>query len=220
MNHAPDPANAENGGDFDPRQAAALLDQTTWQARRTFAHPSPLLWVYRAVLVLVIFGGCWLSVRGQDPYSGPTPAIVPVIFALVAINIAWSVWGVRRAGAGVSGPAERKRHAWIGIMLVVFLVGYATTAPVYHAGASHPVWGLYPASAPMLIIGLAGAAVAAALRYWIIVGTLLAIAVVAAAAGFGGPAGAWLIMAIGMCAVCLGAAAVTAWQRHRSVIRP
>jgi hypothetical protein len=220
MNHTPDPATAENGGDFDPRQAAALLDQATWQARRTFAHPSPQLWVYRAVLVLVIFGGCWLSVRGQDPYSGPTPAIVPVIFSLVAINIAWSVWGITRAGAGVSGPAERKKHVWVAVMLVVFLAGYAVTAPLYHAGASHPVWGLYPASAPMLVIGLAGAAVAAAVRYWIIAGTLLAIAVVAAAAGFGGPVGEWLIMAIGMCAVCLGAAAVTAGQWRRSVMRP
>jgi hypothetical protein len=220
MNHTPDPATAENGGEFDPRQAAAVLDQATWQARRTFAHPSPQLWVYRAVLVLVVFGGCWLSVRGQDPYTGPTRAILPVIFALVAINIAWSVWAIRRAGAGVSGPAERKKHAWIGVMLVVFLAGYAITAPLYHAGASHPVWGLYPASAPMLIIGLAGAAIAAALRYWTIASILLAIAVVAAAAGFGGPAGAWLIMGIGMCAVCLGAAEVAAWQRRRSVIQP
>jgi hypothetical protein len=220
MNHTPDPATAENGGDFDPRQAAALLDQATWQARRTFAHPSPQLWAYRAVLVLVAFGGCWLSVRGQDPYTGPTPAILPVIFVLVAINIGWSVWAVRRAGAGVSGPAERKKHAWFGLMLVVFLVAYAVTAPLYHAGASHPVWGLYPASAPLLIIGLAGAAIAAALRYWTIAGILLAMAVVAAAAGFGGPADAWLIMAIGTCAVCLGAAAVTARQRRTSVIRP
>jgi hypothetical protein len=220
MNHTPDPATAENGGDFDPRQAAAMLDQATWQARRTFAHPSPLLWVYRAGLVLVIFGGCWLSVRGQDPYTGPTRAILPVIFALVAINIAWSVWAVRRAGAGVSGPAERKKHAWIGVMVVVFLAAYAVTAPLYHAGPSHPAWGLYPASAPLLIVGLAGAAIAAALRYWIIAGTLLAIAVVAAAAGFGGPVGEWLIMAIGLCAVCLGTAAFTAWQRGRSVIRP
>jgi hypothetical protein len=220
MNHTPDSATAENGGDLDPGRAAALLDQATWQARRTFTHPSPQLWVYRAFVVLVAFGGCWLSVRGQDPYSGPSPAILPVIFVLVAINFGWSVWAIRRAGAGVSGPAERRKHAWFGLMLVVFVVAYSVTAPLYHAGASHPAWGLYPASAPLLIIGLAGAAIAAALRYWIIAGILLAIAVVAAAAGFGGPAGEWLIMSVGTCAVCLGAAAFTAWQRGRSVIRP
>jgi hypothetical protein len=220
MNHPPDATTAENGGDFDPRQAAAMLDQATWQARRRFAGVTPQLWVFRAVLVLVVFGGCWLSVRGQDPYTGPSTAILPLAFALVGINIGWSSWAIRRAGAGVSGPAQRKRQVWIGVMLVVLVAAYAVTAPLYHAGASHPVWGLYPASAPLMIIGLAGAATAAALRYPRIVGTLLAIAVVGAAAGFGGPAGSWLIMGIGLCAVCLGTAAFIAWRERRSVVGP
>jgi hypothetical protein len=220
MSHTPDTTTAENGGDFDPRQAAALLDQATWQARRRFAGVTPQLWIFRAVLVLVVFGGCWLSVRGQDPYTGPSTAILPVAFALVGINIGWSSWAIRRAGVGVSGPAQRKRQVWLGLMLVVLAAAYAATAPLYHAGASHPVWGLYPASAPMMILGLAGAVIAAALRYWPVVGTLLAIAVVAVAAGFGGPAGAWLIMGIGMCAVCLGTAALIAWRQQRSVVGP
>jgi hypothetical protein len=42
----------------------------------------------------------------------------------------------------------------------------------------------------------------------------------AAENGFGGPAGAWLIMGIGLCAVCLGTAAFTVWQQRRSVVRP
>lgn len=220
MNHPPDTTTAENGGNFDPQQAAALLDQATQQARRTFGPGMPpLLWAFRAVLVLVAFGGCWLSVRGQDPYSGPTGAVIPVIFALVAVNIVWSVWVIRRAGAGVSGPAQRKKRAWIGVMLAVLIAAYAVTAPLYHAGASHPAWGLYPASAPWLIVGLAGAVIAAALRYWRMAGICLAIAVVAAAAGFGGPAGSWLIMGIGLCAVCLGTAAFTAWAQRRSMVR-
>ena len=41
MNPTPDTsASAGNGGNFDPRQAAALLDQTTQDARRKLA-PSP-----------------------------------------------------------------------------------------------------------------------------------------------------------------------------------
>ena len=220
MNHASDTTAAENGGGFDPRQAADLLDQTTRQARRTFTPLTPLLWVFRAVLVLVAFGGYWLSVRGQDPYSAPSGGLPAVIFVLVAINIGWSTWAIKRAGAGVSGPAQRKRRAWIGVMLVAWIAAYAFTAPLYHAAASYPVWGLYPASAPLMIIGLAGAATAAALRAWLTAGITLAIAIIAAAAGFGGPAGAWLIMGIGLCAVCLGAAAFTVWQQRRSVVRP
>jgi hypothetical protein len=220
MNHTSDTTAAENGGNFDPQQAADLLDQATRQARRTFTPLTPLLWVFRAVVALVAFGGYWLSVRGRDPYSAPGGGLLAVIFVLVAINILWSTWAITRAGAGVSGPAQRKRQAWLGVMLVVWIVAYAVTAPLYHAGAGHPVWGLYPANAPLLIVGVAGAATAAVCNYWPMAGITLALGIVAAVAGFGGPAGAWLILGIGLCAVMLGAAAFTAWQQRRGVVRP
>ena len=221
MNHTPDTTTGGNGGSFDPRQAAALLDQTTQQARRTFASGSPLLWVFRAVVVLVAFGGIWLSVRGrQDPYSAPSGTVLAVVFALVAVNAGWSAVAIKRAGAGVSGPAQRKKRAWLAVMLVAWIAVYAVTAPLYHAAASHPVWGLYPASAPLLIIGLLAAATAAARRDWPMAGISLSVAIVAGAAGFGGPAGSWLIMGIGLCAAMLGAAAFTVWQQRRSVVRP
>jgi hypothetical protein len=222
MNHPPDNETlAGNGGNFDPQQAAALLDQATVQARRTFTPGPPLLWVYRAAFVLVAFGGYWLSVRGHhNPYAAPPGALVAVIFALVAINIGWSTWALKRAGAGVSGPAQRQRRAWIGVMLIVWAAAYAVTAPLYHPAATYPVWGLYPASAPLMLVGLAGAATAAARHDWPTAAPLLAIALVAAAAGFGGPAGAWLIMGIGLSAVCLGTAAVKARQQRRGAVRP
>jgi hypothetical protein len=220
MNYIPDPATGGTGTDFDARQAADLLNQATRQARRTFEELSPLLWVYRAVFVLAVFGGCWLTVRGQDPYTGPTLAVLPVAFGLMAINIGWTAWTIRRASAGVSGPAERKRRIWIGVMLLVLVAAYAVTTPLFHAAASHPVWGLYQASAPLLVVGLVGAVAAVALRYWAAAGTLLAIAVIAAAAGFADPATAWLIVGAGLCAVCLGTAASTAWQQRRAVVRP
>jgi hypothetical protein len=222
MNQPPDAGQTLVGNDnpLDPRQAAAMLDQATQQARRAFAPRSPLLWAFRAVLVLVAFGGFWLSVRGQHPYTGPAGAALPVAFVLVAINIVWSALLIRRAGTGVSGPAQRRRHAWIGLMLVLWIVAYGVTAPLYHAAASHPAWGLYPASAPLMIIGLAGVAVAAALRYPALAGTLLAIAIVGAVAGFGGPVGSWLIMGIGLCVVCLATAAFIAWRQRRSVVGP
>ena len=158
--------------------------------------------------------------RGQDPYTGPSSRAIAVAFALAAINIGWSAWAIKRAGAGVSGPAQRAKRAWLGVLLVAWVAAYAVIAPLYHVGASHPVWGLYPATAPLMIVGLAGAATAAARHDWLMAGGCLAVAIVAAAAGFGGPAGAWLIAGIGLCAVGLGAAAFTAWQQRRSVVRP
>jgi hypothetical protein len=218
MDHIP--GTAQDGG-FDPRQAADLLDQATRQARRQLTPLTPLLFTSRAVVVLVVFGGLWLSVRGQDPYTGHISGwAIAVAVVLVAINIGVTALVVGRAGAGVSGPAQRKWQAWTGIMVAAWIIGYAITAPLYHAGVSHRVWGLYPASAPLLIIGLAGAAVAAGFRYWPLVGTCLGIAVTAAAAGFAGPAGSWLITGIGLCVVYLGIAAFTAWRQRRGMVRP
>jgi hypothetical protein len=216
MDHAPGPF--ADDADFDPWQAAVLLEQATKHARRTFTPGTSALWVFRAVLALVAFGGFWLSVRDQAPYSGPSGASLLVAFALVAVNIGWSALALRRAGAGVSGPAHRKSQAWIGVMLVVLVGANAVAAPLYSADANHPAWGLYPASAPLLILGLVGAATATTLRYWPFAGTLLAIAAAAAVAGFGGPVGSWLIMGIGLSGVCLGAAAFTAWRQRRSVV--
>jgi hypothetical protein len=220
MDRAPGIGDTTEGGDFEPRQAAALLDQATRQARRSLTPLTPLLFTFRAVALLVVFGGFWLSVRGQQPYTGLHRGwAIAVAAVLVVINIGLSAWAVGRAATGVSGPAQRKWTAWTGIMVVAWIIGYAVTVSLYHTGVSHPVWELYPASAPLLIIGLAGAAIGAAFRYWPLAAILLAIAVVAAAAGFGGPAGSWLITGIGLCAVYLGAAVFTFWAQRRSVVR-
>jgi len=220
MDHAPGTGDTTEGANFDPRQAAALLDQATQRARRSFTPLTPLLFTFRAVALLVVFGAFWLSVRGQHPYTGLHRGwAIGVAVVLVVINIGVSAWVVGRAAIGVSGPAQRKWGAWTGIMVAAWIIGYAVTASLYHAGVSHQAWGLYPASAPLLIIGLAGAAIGAAFRYWPLAAILLAIAVVATAAGFAGPVGSWLITGIGLCAVYLGAAAFTFWAQRRSVVR-
>jgi hypothetical protein len=110
-----DTSAAGNDGSFDPQQAAVLLEQATRQARRTFGPGSPPLWTFRAVLALVAFGGFWLSVRShQNPDSAPSGWSLPVAFVLVVIDIAWSAVMLQRAGAGVSGPAQRRKRAWLG----------------------------------------------------------------------------------------------------------
>jgi hypothetical protein len=211
---------ADNGGSFDPQQAAALLDQASAQARATFTPAHPLLWTFRAAGVLVVFGGFWLSVRGHaNPYSAPAGWSLGADAAFVIINIAWSTLLLRRAGAGVTGPTQTRRRAWIGLMAGAWIVAYAVTIPLYHAAGSYPVWGLYPASAPLLFIGVLGAVTAAALRDWRMTAITAGIALIAAAAGYGGPAGAWLIMGIGLSALMLAAAGLAAWQQHRSVVQ-
>ena len=106
MNHTPGATAAGNGGTFGPEQAAALLDQTTQQARRKFQPSPPWLLVTRAVMVLAALGAIWLSVRGQHPYRGPTGADIPVLLAFVVVNFAATVTVRRHATTGVSGRSR------------------------------------------------------------------------------------------------------------------
>ncbi len=223
MSQQPNTGGTVPGSDspLDPREAAALLDQTTQQARRKFQFSPPMLSVLRAVVVLGAFGGIWLSVRGQHPYTGPSSGAITVAYVLVGLVIGASAAAMKRAAAGVSGPAQRRRWAGIGVMLVAWAAVFVFMAALDHAGASHAVvFGLYPATAPLLILGLVAAADAAGRQDWPMTGSMLAMAIVATAAAFGGPVGAWLIIGIGLCAVFLGTAAFTVWQQRRSLLQP
>jgi hypothetical protein len=119
MDHIPGTAQ---GGGLDPRQAAALLDQATRQARRQFTPLTPLLFTFRAVVALVVFGGLWLSVRGQHSYTGHISGwAIAVAVVLVAINIGWTAWAIGHAGTAIRGPAQRKWQAWTAIMTVAWV---------------------------------------------------------------------------------------------------
>lgn len=214
MNATPDTATtADNGGDFDPRQAAALLGQTTHQARRRFeAHP-PWLLAVRGIGVLIVYGAIWLSVRGQHPYHYPTAAAAPggIIFGLLNLTAVLAV--AKRAGEGVTRksplhPAEIVILAltWVGVFVAMgFMAGRVSDSIVY---------GLYPATAPLIAAGLAWAIMTAVRRNWRQFGTALGVVIVAVAGLFAGPAGVWLVVGIGLCVVLVGTAAFVAWRQR------
>jgi len=219
MNHTPDHETlTTNEAPLDPQQAAALLDQTTQQARRKFEPNPPMLNLFRGFVVLVAFGGLWLSVRGQHPYTGPKPWAIGVCYGLVAIVIAWSTRAVRRSGAGVSGPAQRARNIGMGVLLSGWILVYIWEAAFYKTGASI-IYGVYPATAPFLIVGLAAAAWAAGRADWPLTVTCLGVAIVAAFAGLTGPVYCWLVMGIGLCLAMVGNAVYGFMQHRRSVVR-
>ena len=205
MNHRSDTTtSADNGGNFDPQQAAALLDQTTQRARRKFEPYPPWLLVLRAVGVLAALGTVWLSVRGQHPYQHPTAAVIPVVVTFGVLNLVATVTVARRATAGVSGRTRRAlgrdhRH------------GGGMDRPVRgHGGAGwcRPgdaiVYGLYPTAVPLIVFGLAWAGVMACRADWRACGTGLAVAVVGAVAVAAGPADAWAVAGVGLCVTLLG----------------
>jgi hypothetical protein len=214
MNRTSDTAAAGNGGNFDPQQAAALLDQTSQQARRQLEPSPPWLLATRAVLGLAALGAIWLSVRGQHPYRGPTAADIPVLVGFIVINFTATVAVRRRATAGVSG---RTRFSQGEIMMLVaaFVVTVVAMAGLGAAGLSF-AW--YPTSV-LVIPGLAWAAIAAARANWQWFGIGLAIVVIGVVGAFAGPAGSWAVAAVGLCAALLAEAAFITWRQRRGAVR-
>jgi len=209
MNHTSDTTAAGNGGTFGPEQAAALLDQTTQQARRKFQPSPPWLLVTRAVMVLAALGAIWLSVRGQHPYRGPTAADIPVLVAFIVVNFAATVAVRRRATAGLSGRSRFSR----GEITVLVLAFAATVVAMVGLGAAGVSFAYYPTSV-LVIPGLAWAVLMAARANWRELATGLAIVVIGIVGAFAGPAGAWAVAAVGLCVMLLGSAAAIAWQQR------
>src|SRR5579859_6780630 len=135
MNHAHD-ATAGNRGTFSPQEAAAVLDQTTQQARRKLEPSPPWLLVARGVAVLAALGAIWLSVRGQHPYKGPTAADIPVLVAFIVVNFAATVAVRERALAGVRGRS-RLRPAEITVLVLAWVAVVAVMVALAAAGVSY-----------------------------------------------------------------------------------
>ena len=206
MNHTPDTTTAGNGGSFDPQQAAALLDQTTQQARRKFQPSPPWLLAARTRTAL---GAIWLSVRGQHPYRGPTAADIPVLIGFIVLNFTATVAVRRRATAGVHGRS-RFSQGEIMLLVVAFVATVIAMLGLSVAGVSF-AW--YPTTV-LVIPGLVWAGISAARANWRELATGLAIVVIGIVGAFAGPAGSWAVAAAGLCVVLLANAAAIAWQHH------
>jgi hypothetical protein len=209
VNHTSDTTAVGNGGTFGPEQAAALLDQTTQQARRKFQPSPPWLLVTRAVMVLAALGAIWLSVRGQHPYRGPTAADIPVLVAFIVVNFAATVAVRRHATAGLSGRSRFSQ----GEITVLVLAFAAAVVAMVGLGAAGVDFATYPTSV-LVIPGLAWAVLMAARANWRGLATGLAIVVIGVVGAFAGPAGAWAVAAVGLCVMLLGSAAAIAWRQR------
>jgi hypothetical protein len=209
VNHTSGTTAAGNGGTLGPEQAAALLDQTTQQARRKFQPSPPWLLVTRAVLALAALGAIWLSVRGQHPYRGPTGADIPVLLAFIVVNFAATVAVRRHATAGVSGRSRFSR----GEITVLVLAFVAAVVAMVGLGAAGVSFAWYPTSV-LVIPGLAWTVLMAARANRRELATGLAIVVIGIVGAFAGPAGAWAVAAVGLCVMLLGSAAAITWQQR------
>ncbi|HEY2281429.1 MAG TPA: hypothetical protein VGI00_23975 [Streptosporangiaceae bacterium] len=220
MNATPDYTAAGDGGSFDPAQAAALLNQTTQETRRKISPVQPWLLAIRAIAVLVVLGACWLNVRGQHPYRGPTSSVLPFVFGFVILNFAATVGFRRHAITGVTGES-RFRPAEIVVLTLAWLAVLPLIWALHHAGVSNAAaYSLIPLTVPLIFAGLTFAAVEAARGDWGPFGVGLGVAATGAVALFAGPVGSWAVDAVGLCLVLLGSAVAVVWGTRRSVVRP
>jgi hypothetical protein len=161
MNPTPD-TTAGSGGAFDPREAAALLNQTSREARRQFEPAQPWLLSIRAVLVLAALGAVWLSVRGQHPYQGPGSSDLLIVAAFVVM-----------AGLGVT------RDSQSGYLLTVPLIVVGVVYAALMAVRSD--WREFGVGLAVAATGAVGASIGQA-GAWAVVGVGLCITLLGSAA--------------------------------------
>jgi hypothetical protein len=210
-------ATATDGDDpLDPREAAVLLETTQRKARRQLTNETPLLSLVSALVLLVVYGSIWLSVRGQHPYRGPSLGVVGWVYIVVAVSSLVAVSMYVRATAGVSGRSRREERI-TAIPLLASVIGvYVFDGALRYDGFSYAiVYGVFDAAAPWLVIGAVMAGLAAAKEDWWKLCAALAVIVIGAGTAFAGPINAWGILALFGCLLFLGQAALRFQWSHR-----
>jgi hypothetical protein len=209
---ATETATDDEGGELDPREAAALLEQSTRQAERQFEIQPPLLLVAAAVTVLVAYGAVWLSVRNQHPYSAPTGTALAVLYGTLAVWIVLVTTVMRRA---LSGRSSRQRRLEGVVFGAIWICVYVFQGALHHADHNHAIaYGIYPAVAPLIIVGAAAAGYEAARDNWARAGFAATAVVLGAFASFAGPADVWGVVGVGLCVLLLIGAAAQLWRRR------
>jgi hypothetical protein len=206
--------NADYGDGFGPQRAPGLLTRIGRQAQRLFDGPPWLASALRAAVFLVGYGAIWLLVRGQHPYRGPNTAVLAAVFIAVIIATAATVTSLRPPS---TGWAQKQKDARAAVLPAYMSTGLLIGA-LDHAGAGHwLVYGVLPATAPLLVVACAWAAAAAARGEWLDYGLCVGLATAAATGAFFGPAGEWAVTGIGCAIVFLGHAAAREMVRHRRI---
>jgi hypothetical protein len=198
---------------LDPREAAALLEQTTREARRGFDRRPSWIVPIAAGVVLVCYGVVWLSVRDQHPYRGPAGWALGVLYGTI---VAWAVLNgvvLRRATAGVGGRASRQ-HTLEGLAFAaIWICVYVVQGALVNAGVGKGLaYGIWPAAAPLFIVGSAAAGYCVAQGKQAAAGFAVAAVALGSIACFAGPVAVWGVIAVGLSTLLLAAWGAQQWQ--------
>jgi uncharacterized membrane protein YkvI len=193
---------------LDVHEAAAILADAREHALRELRTSYPLLFTVWGLFFLIGYGVLWLSVRGQHPFTGPTPWALLVLTLLLAAGGVTTVISVGRAVTGIGGATAALRRVH-GLAQLLGLVGVFTLeGALAHAHASDSLLGVYGAVAPLLVTGVVYAASPAVWQDWSTRSLGAWLVLVAAGSAYAGPVGVWGIAGLGTCAGLLVMAAV------------
>jgi hypothetical protein len=137
-----------------------------------------------------------------------------VLYSTLIVWVVLVATFYRRATSGVGGRSVRQQKADGLAFATVWVAVFVFQGALHHAGASHAiVYGIYPA-APLVIVGSAAAAHAAAKENWSWLSFAFAAVALGAIGSYAGPAGVWGVIGIGLSTLLLGRAATQVWLRH------
>jgi hypothetical protein len=208
---APTPDDGESA--LDSQAAALLVAQTDREARRQLDPTPPLLWAVAAVAVPGIYAALWLSVRGQNPYTGPNLSVIGIVYIVVAVLALVGVGVYVRARAGVSGRSRRDEQIFAIPVLAAIIGFYTFVGALKYDGFSHAiVYGVADAAGPWLMYGAVLAAYGAAREDWWKLAGGVALIGAGAGAAFAGPVNVWGVLAVASCVLILANGAVR-WAR-------
>lgn len=206
------PAEVSDDEELAPRAAAALLERTRHDAEREFDEQPPYVFFAAALTVLLAYGAVWLSVRHQHPYTGPTGTALGVLYGVLAVWIVFVATVLRRRLSGRSSP---RRQLEAIVFASVWVCVYIFQGALYHTDHTHAIaYGVWPAVAPLLVVGAGAAGYEAARGKRVHAAFAVAAVLLAATGAFAGPAGVWAVMGVGLCSLCLVGGAARYWQRH------
>ncbi len=187
------------------QEAAAVVQDARARARKELVISTPIVYAAWGLVWLLGYGGMWLSVRGQHPYSGPSGVSIAAVFVLAGIAITTVLAIASKAVAGIDGQSVRHRR----VLVMTWAVGYLAlliVGPAISSSVSTRTLAFISFAGPVLLAGLVYILAAALGRYrpafalgaWlVIIGTScawLAPATILATCALAG-GGAFLLMA-------------------------
>lgn len=205
-------ATADDDALLDPCDAAALLEQTARQAERELGDRPAWLFLVAAVVVLVAYGVVWLSVRDQHPYVGPAGWALAVLYGTLAT---WVALISVVLGRRLSGRSSRQRRLQGLVFAPIWICVYVFEGALYHVDPNHAIaFGVWVASAPLIVVGAAAAGYHAARGHSGQAGFAVAAVLLGTFAAFAGPNAVWGVVGVGLCALLLVGWAAQLWERR------